>query len=237
MAPMSSTTARATSSTLSPMGQRFPKRERTPIAKAMSVAIGIPHPLAEGVPLLNSIYITAGKIIPPSAANIGSIAFFMVDSSPTRSSLLISSPTEKKNTAIRTSSIHPLSGILSEEPPNDIPRSLLQNSCSPLSAGTLAASTAISAHTRSSTPPVMSLLRIRSSTTRRRRTYMFLCIIVCQIIAVYKSNYFFLREYSEYSKSLKRILAPALASHSPVAPGATSQRSRPTIRRPDTASM
>ena len=43
--PKSSATARAAKNILSPFGIRFPKRDNTPNEKAMSVAIGMAHPL------------------------------------------------------------------------------------------------------------------------------------------------------------------------------------------------
>lgn len=53
MAPMSSTIARAKSSTLSPGATRLPSNAKMPTAKAMSVAIGVPQPRLTGVPWAN----------------------------------------------------------------------------------------------------------------------------------------------------------------------------------------
>ena len=44
MAIKSSTIARAARNIFSPVGTLSPKRDKTPNAKAMSVAIGTPHP-------------------------------------------------------------------------------------------------------------------------------------------------------------------------------------------------
>ncbi|MNL35873.1 hypothetical protein D3C87_1579270 [compost metagenome] len=48
----------------------------------------------------------AGTNIPPSAATTGNEAFLMDDNSPSIISRLISSPTNKKNMAIKASLIH-----------------------------------------------------------------------------------------------------------------------------------
>src|SRR5690349_6590982 len=76
-----------------------------PIAKAISVVVGTPQPRAAGLWLLIATYIAAGTAMPPSAATIGSVAFFTDESSPARISRLISSPTTKKNNAITPSLI------------------------------------------------------------------------------------------------------------------------------------
>ena len=77
--------------------------ERMPTAKAMSVAVGIPHPEAAGVPWLKSVKTTAGAIMPPAAATTGRIACRNEESCPRTTSRLISSPTAKKKTTIRPS--------------------------------------------------------------------------------------------------------------------------------------
>ena len=84
---------------------RFPKRTRTLIAKAISVAIGIPQPFAPSPPLLIYVYIRAGTTIPPIAASIGSMATLIFESSPTNISRFISKPIIKKKIAIRPSLI------------------------------------------------------------------------------------------------------------------------------------
>lgn len=72
--------------------------------KAISVAIGIPHPRREGRPALHTLYNMAGTTMPPTAAAIGSSMEDGDFSSPNKNSLLISMPTTKKNNAI----IHPM---------------------------------------------------------------------------------------------------------------------------------
>ena len=61
------------------------------------IAIGIAMPrVISGLSGQKSTNSNTGIIIPPHAPMIGSMAFFIVESSPTRISLLISSPTERK---------------------------------------------------------------------------------------------------------------------------------------------
>ncbi|GAA0100941.1 hypothetical protein UT300012_16560 [Paraclostridium bifermentans] len=76
---------------------------KIPTAKAISVEIGIPTPASNWVPLLNTINIIAGTITPPNAENIGKEAFLKLDKFPYSNSCFISSPTNKKNIAIKKS--------------------------------------------------------------------------------------------------------------------------------------
>ena len=78
----------------------------TPNANAISVAIGMPHPIEAGVPRVKNKNILAGTIMPPKAAAIGTNACLGDDSSPIRISRFISKPTKKKNKAINPSLIH-----------------------------------------------------------------------------------------------------------------------------------
>ena len=103
IAPMSSTIANVSNKTLTATGTREPRSATTPRANAMSVAIGIPHPLTPSPPALNATKISAGTIMPPSAAIAGSATARRSRSSPVTSSRLISMPTTKKNTAINKS--------------------------------------------------------------------------------------------------------------------------------------
>ena len=82
MAPKSSITASAVRNTFKDVGTRFPKSDRIPIAKAISVAIGIPAPFCVIVPKFNSKKIPAGTTIPPNAPKMGKAAFLILDSSP-----------------------------------------------------------------------------------------------------------------------------------------------------------
>ncbi len=91
--------------TLSDAGTRLTKSERMPIAKAMSVAIGIPAPACVAVPKLKSKNSPAGTTIPPSAAKIGSEAFFKLESSPMYISRSSSKPMSKKKMVISPSFI------------------------------------------------------------------------------------------------------------------------------------
>ena len=54
MAPRSSITANAVKNTFNEVGTRFPNNDKTPKAKAISVAIGIPTPDCVEVPKLNA---------------------------------------------------------------------------------------------------------------------------------------------------------------------------------------
>ena len=74
--------------------------------EAMSVAIGIAHPRAASPPPFVREKMTAGTIMPPSAAAIGNAAWRGEASSPTSASRLISNPTSRKKTVINPSLIH-----------------------------------------------------------------------------------------------------------------------------------
>jgi len=82
MAPKSSITASAVKNTFREAGILFPRSDKIPTAKAMSVAIGIPAPAWRSVPKLNKRKIPAGKSIPPNAPTMGKVAFLMFESSP-----------------------------------------------------------------------------------------------------------------------------------------------------------
>ena len=73
------------------------------MAKAMSVAVGIPQPLAAAVPWLKSVKTMAGASMPPAAASTGRIARRTDESCPQTISRLISSPTAKKKITISPS--------------------------------------------------------------------------------------------------------------------------------------
>ena len=92
---------------MSEVGTRRPSSETTPTAKAMSVAIGIPQPVEAAPDRLNARKMRAGTTMPPRAAATGSMAARGRRSSPVTISLLISRPTTKKKTAIRTSFTNP----------------------------------------------------------------------------------------------------------------------------------
>ena len=85
---------------------RFPNNEAIPNENAISVAVGIPHPCVNAVPLLRNMKINAGTTIPPNAAPKGKTALWKLDSSPLINSRLISIPAKRKKIAIRKSLIH-----------------------------------------------------------------------------------------------------------------------------------
>ena len=105
MAPKSSITANAVRNIFNDVGTFLPNSESIPIAKAMSVAIGIPKPDCVLVLKFKLKYKSAGTIIPPIAPNAGNIAFRNFESSPLYNSRSSSSPMSRKNTAIKKSLI------------------------------------------------------------------------------------------------------------------------------------
>ena len=74
MAPMSSAIASDRRKTFKGLPILSPRRDITPTANAISVAIGIPHPEVASPLELNATYTTAGKTIPPMAAITGKAA-------------------------------------------------------------------------------------------------------------------------------------------------------------------
>ena len=106
----SSTIANAERKIFNEDGARLPSMEIIAIAKAMSVAIGIPHPPAVSVPAFKAKYMDAGAITPPIAARMGKEAFLMDESSPSTISRLISRPTNRKKMAIKPSFIQRRTG-------------------------------------------------------------------------------------------------------------------------------
>ena len=74
--------ASAVRNTFSDTGTLSPSTERMQTAKAMSVAVGMPHPEAAGVPWFTRVKMSAGITTPPKAAMTGSIAFLGEESSP-----------------------------------------------------------------------------------------------------------------------------------------------------------
>ena len=82
IAPKSSITASAVKNIFKDVGTRFPNKDKIPIAKAMSVAIGIPAPFCVIVPKFNAKKIPAGTSMPPKAPKIGNAAFLILDNSP-----------------------------------------------------------------------------------------------------------------------------------------------------------
>ena len=82
IAPKSSITARAVKNIFKEAGTLLPSNDKIPIAKAISVAIGIPATDCPAVPKFNNKKIPAGTSIPPIAPKIGSRASLMLDNSP-----------------------------------------------------------------------------------------------------------------------------------------------------------
>ena len=132
MAPMSSTMARPRSSTFSSAGTRLPSRASTPSAKATSVAMGMPHPLAPAPPSVERE--EQQRRAPPSrraAPAAGRAASRGVVSWPLASSCLISRPMTKKNSVIRPSLIQWRRSSVMAWPP----RSTVSSVCHRVSVG------------------------------------------------------------------------------------------------------
>ena len=105
IAPKSSITAKAVKNIFNEVGTRFPRSDKMPIAKAISVAIGIPAPFCVCVPKLNTKNTPAGINIPPSAPKTGNAAFLKLDNSPPYNSRSNSNPIIKKKIVINPSLI------------------------------------------------------------------------------------------------------------------------------------
>ena len=107
IAPRSSTVARVSKNAATPPGILFLKKLYTPMANAMSVAIGIAQPAVTAAAvapgLLHAKYTPMGTSIPPSAPMHGNAACCRLRSEPCTNSRLISSPTAKKKIAINPS--------------------------------------------------------------------------------------------------------------------------------------
>ena len=82
MAIRSSITASAVRKIFNEKGTRSPNKDKIPMAKAISVAIGIPTPLTKPEFIFKAKKISAGIITPPNALNAGSEAFLSEESSP-----------------------------------------------------------------------------------------------------------------------------------------------------------
>ena len=121
---MSSTIATVSRNSRSWSGQRGPSRASAPSTNAMSVAIAIPQPRAPSPPALTSRKISAGRIIPPSAASTGTRTVRRSRSSPTVTSRVTSRPTTRKNSAISPSSTQCRRSMVSSAEPTRIPASV-----------------------------------------------------------------------------------------------------------------
>ena len=95
----------------SPSGTRLPSSDMMPSAKAMSVAMGMPHPAADSWPAFREKKMSAGTTMPPTAAATGMMVRLGVDNPPTSSSRLISRPTRKKKMAMSPSLIHRMAAL------------------------------------------------------------------------------------------------------------------------------
>ncbi len=100
IASRSSTTAIDRSIARAPAGMDAPATASTPSAKAMSVAVGIAQaPPSAAAPPDAARAMTAGTIMPPTAAKTGRVAARRLLSSPVSSSRFSSIPATKKKIA------------------------------------------------------------------------------------------------------------------------------------------
>ncbi len=156
------------------------------MAKAMSVAVGMPQPFAAAVPPLKSANTAAGASMPPAAASTGRMALRTVESWPQTISRLISRPTQKKKITIspsftsfstvipcgNTQSITPLGLFTTSD------RSVSSNPrYTSAVAGMLASSMATTTHTSSTSPPAQGAFirpRPRNAVRWRVRTQPYI---------------------------------------------------------------
>ena len=156
---MSSTMARVSRNTFRRGGTRLPNTATSARAKAMSVAMGMPHPSTPTPPAFTARKMTAGTIIPPSAAMPGRTAADFSRSSPATSSRLISRPTTKKKMAIRPSFTQWVRSSRTEKLPMVTAISVCQKSTYDWSHGELAHTRAMTVAARRKTPPAASTSR------------------------------------------------------------------------------
>jgi hypothetical protein len=167
MAARSSKIASVSRNTLSGVGTRSPKTLSTPRAKAMSVATGIAQPSAAGgSPRTQARNTSAGTTMPPTAATAGSTSWSGEESSPSRNSRLISSPTSRKNTAMRPSLIHSRKGLSTENAPTCTATGMAKRPSYAAASGELATTMAPTAAQSSAIPPADSRRRNSRSASR-----------------------------------------------------------------------
>ena len=159
IAPRSSTTARVRRNARSATGSRRPNTARTASANAISVAIGIPHPVKSprSIDALTPTKISAGTTMPPIAAAAGTTACDALLSEPTTSSRFNSSPTTKKKTASSASAAHTPSERFNPSEAGPICRSTRDVYVSP--QGEFAQISAMIAAAMRSSPPIVSSRR------------------------------------------------------------------------------
>ena len=161
IASRSSTTASVSRNVRSAVGRWVDSTASTASAKAMSVAIGTAHPSRfSGWPAtrLMAMKIAAGKIMPPTAAAIGSAARAGSRRSPATNSRLSSTPTTKKKIASRPSAAHVAERQIQVQrlgADGELRQRLVG-----ADHGEFAQTSAAAAANSSSTPPTVSLRRI-----------------------------------------------------------------------------
>ena len=112
-------------------GTRLPIITISATANAVSVAIGTPHPCAQGPEGISAIYRAAGTTMPPMAAAMGRAAERIEARWPTVSSRLISSPTTRKK-MVKSPSVTQFSSDSSKLAPSKVkPKLCSQNAWKP----------------------------------------------------------------------------------------------------------
>ena len=148
---MSSAMVSVERNTRSPNGTRSPKSARIPRQNAMSFAMGTPQPCSKPLPALTAVYTNAGTTAPPAAATMGSSALRGLVSSPAVISNFISSPTSRKNSAIKKSLMKCSSVRCGAKSPKEKPISkVCQNSAKYGSTGVFSITSAARAATNMS---------------------------------------------------------------------------------------
>ncbi len=145
--------------TFSVSGTRLPRAASTPSEKAMSVAAGIAQPLsvAGSLQLMRDVDQRRHGHAARAQRTTGRAICEGCDSAPSTTSRLISSPTSRKNTAIRPSLIHSRTGLFSTIGPSEKPKRIRSRSSTALAKGELASTRAAMAATSSGIADAASL--------------------------------------------------------------------------------
>ena len=115
---MSSMTTTVSRKARSRSGNRGPMRASIPRAKAVSVDMATPQPLAEDSPALTTRYSRTATVMPTIPAVTGRTVRRLSRSSPMSNSRRTSRPTTKKKNVIRPLFTQPTRSIVTPEPPS-----------------------------------------------------------------------------------------------------------------------
>src|SRR6267143_2588515 len=162
MATMSSMMASVSSNIRSAGGTCLPMRDRTPTAKAISVAVGIAQPRRAAGSGLMSRYSSAGMTTPPTAATMGRVATLGSDKAPSYISRRISSPTTRKNTLMSPSLTQKCRSHAGRNSATPRPSFRCHSASYAAAQGEFAQARAMAAAASSTTPLIASTLMKRS---------------------------------------------------------------------------